>query len=143
MMLSKQAAQAQHDREEIGALLAAYYRCVDTGRRAEVVRLFTEDGEFHGIDGTFIGPAQLAGFFGTGGTEADVRQIRSGLHVASPPCVTVDGDQASAWSTVIYVVVSGGDRRIAFSGLYEDDFRRVDGRWLIAVRRVVPQGTVP
>jgi hypothetical protein len=134
------AARVQRDREAIGALLAAYHRCVDTSRRADVVELFTEDGEFHGIDGSFVGSAQLASFFGAAGSDRDIRQIRAGLHIDSPPCITVQGDQATSWSTTIYVVMSDAGARIAFSGSYEDQLRRVNGRWLIAVRQVVPQG---
>jgi uncharacterized protein (TIGR02246 family) len=126
----------QADRAEIAQLIARYFRTVDVGDRAMVASMFTEDGEFHGIDGTFVGRTQVAEFFGAAGTDRDRRRHGGGLHIVSPPCITVDGDSATSWSSVLYVVAGrDGAPQVVFAGEYNDDFRKVDGEWLIAVRR--------
>jgi hypothetical protein len=128
-------------RADIAALLATYFQAVDAGDRSTVPSLFTRDGEFHGIDGRFVGRSELADFFGAAGTSRDRRRHGGGVHVASPAMITidpVDADAATAWSTALYVVPGpDGAPQLVFAGEYHDQLRWVNGSWLFAVRRVV------
>jgi hypothetical protein len=124
-----------NDRELIAARLAAYFHIVDVGDRALAADQYTADGQFTGGDGTFVGREQLHAFFTAAGTGRDGRKVGGGMHILSPPHIRIDGDEAIAWTRMIYVVPSDDGPRIAVVGAYEDTMRRVDGEWLIAVHR--------
>src|SRR5262245_17262492 len=58
------------------------------------------------------------------------------LHLATSEIIDVDGDTAHVSSYVAVVSAKSGTPAIAVGGRYEDDFRRVDGRWKFAHRRL-------
>jgi hypothetical protein len=54
--------------------------------------------------------------------------MRFGKHLPTNIVLDIDGDRATAWSSVLYVI-PGAEPRIAFLGQYDDAIRRVDGVW--------------
>ena len=58
--------------------------------------------------------------------------------LVSNPQVEVDGDRATARSRHLLIMRDEkGNPRPALTGIYEDEFSKASGRWLIAKRRVL------
>lgn len=56
-------------------------------------------------------------------------------HVLSNPVIDIDGDTARGrWYIQVHRIdPETGERSISIIGRYEDEFRRVDGKWLITL----------
>ncbi|MFJ4437823.1 nuclear transport factor 2 family protein [Streptomyces sp. NPDC088923] len=113
---------------------------LDLGAPASVAELFTPDGVWEWAAGgrRIAGRAELAAYFG--GRPAD----RLSRRLATNIRVTVDSPgTAHATSYFVTYRVDGDDpaRLVpppppANAGHYEDTFRRLDGTWLLAHRRL-------
>ncbi|HVN86069.1 MAG TPA: nuclear transport factor 2 family protein [Candidatus Binatia bacterium] len=126
-------------RELIGETLAHYAHCADTGRFADLVELFVEDGVL-AIDGRdpLRGRAAILAFLGS-----TKRSLAAGMaqpyirhHVSSVTIELHNSTQASARSYFLAITDRGPDHW----GRYRDDLVHVDGRWLFQQRRVRPDG---
>ncbi|MGV4987971.1 nuclear transport factor 2 family protein [Streptomyces sp. NRAIS4] len=130
------AFRAQHACEHL--ILHVVHR-LDLGEPASVADLFTEDGVWEWPppgDGRRIeGREALRAYFGSRPADRLSRRLMSNV------LVTVTGpDTASGTSYFTTYRVDGYERGLVPPGPpvqvghYEDTFRRVDGRWLIATR---------
>lgn len=126
-------------RERIRDTLARYAHCADTGRFAELVVLFTEDGVLE-IDGR--PPLQ-----GRDAIETFLTGTKSNLattlarplirhHVSSVRIEVHSPDAASAASYFLAITERGPDHW----GRYRDRLVRVGDQWLFRHRRVRPDG---
>lgn len=116
------------DREEIRALLARYNHAIDAHRSEEWVGLFTDDGVFDSGGRVLQGAAQLRAF-------AD--SVPPGLrHVVANELVDVRGDEATV--SAYLFILAGTPRSVVTVGVYDDEVRRVDGRWRFARRTFTP-----
>jgi hypothetical protein len=111
------------DEQEITKLLARYCNHLDLGDHEEWVQLFTEDGEFLVYGRSFAGHD---------GLRRMASSAPPGLHLAGTPIVEVDGDQAVAEQSFLFVDQVTRETRI---GYYDDVLRRERGRWLLRSRR--------
>ena len=124
------------DREAIRELLHGYCLCVDSGDADKWVDLFTDDATFtvqrgsFGIEGPVTGRAALHRL--ASGFRAD------GLHFSSNAVIDVQGDEATVTSYVL-VLQGTDDPNVRLGGRYQDQLRRVDGRWRFASRQLVAQ----
>ncbi|MEV6010988.1 nuclear transport factor 2 family protein [Streptomyces sp. NPDC051976] len=126
------------DRLEIQDLLTAYSHAVDTGQWGLLDAVFT-DGAV--IDYTATG--------GPKGTLPEIKEFLGSVmpgfpayqHLLGNCAVTLDGDRATARTMCLNPLVlpggsDAGEGGVLFCGIwYADELARVDGRWLIAVRR--------
>ncbi len=116
----------------IRRVLAEYCHRVDDGRLDELVELFT-------LDGTFVFGKLVA--HGRGGVKAWFEQNHTpevrGKHLTTNTVVDVDGWRAAAVSDFVFLAFQ--DRRLVplLTGRYHDEFRSVDGRWLIHTREAI------
>jgi hypothetical protein len=120
------------DRLDIQELMARYSRAIDFGRYEELPGFFTEDCtlDFGTLMGTHQG-REAVGRFGTmlAGTGLTMR------HYVGNCIIEGDGAQATA---VTYVLAFTGPKSGSLTpttGRYEDELRKIDGRWLLHVRR--------
>jgi len=123
--------------EAIKQLKAAYCALCDNGYPAdELVQLFTEDAVWDGGPtlGQIRGHEALRAFF------ASVPPRKPwAAHLVMNPVIEVDGDRATAvWQLVMphNVRSNGTDRSRWQLGTYNDEYVRVDGRWLIKTLKV-------
>lgn len=124
------------DRVAILDLFARYQRAVNIqGSHGHTADLFTEDGEFHSLAGPVEGRARLSEFFA--GTHADGRfsAFRGGVHIFGNPEITVQGDRAEAHSEMT-LIRPGEPGEILLMLTYDDDLRKVEGKWLFRSRRL-------
>ena len=126
-------------RERIRDTLSRYAQCADSGRFAELVELFTDDGILE-IDSRdpLRGREAIAQFLnGTKsslGSTLEYPYIRH--HVSSIVIELYSPDDASAASYFLAITERGPDHW----GRYRDRLTRVGDRWLFRHRRVRPDG---
>ncbi len=132
------------DLEEIKRLKARYCRYLDTKQWAALRALFADDAVFDGFRSapTGSGPDQ----FVAGGSSrlADAITVHQ-CHL--PDIVFLDEDTArGTWAMHDYLEWPdrpGPDRGYYGYGYYEEEYRRVDGVWKMAVLRLRRQRAVP
>jgi uncharacterized protein (TIGR02246 family) len=119
------------DRFELLELPARYSRSIDDRDIATLVDLFCEDGAFVHADGgrQIVGRQEIEDFY---------RRVLSGygmsIHIPHAQVVNrIDGDEASGW-VLAHAELAAGTEYVVVALRYEDDYRRVDGRWRFARR---------
>jgi uncharacterized protein (TIGR02246 family) len=133
-----EAVRAQADVRAIGDLGALYARAVDDHDLDALVAMFTPDGVF-----------ERRGVAATGADEVRAAYVasfdtyRTMLHTAHPGVVLLHGDgTASGWSHG-HAELATKSTLVLASYRYEDDLRRVEGRWLFARRSITFMYAVP
>ena len=133
------------DRAEIEDLQARYLFAIDYFDWDAYVATFAEDGELEFASGTSKGRAAIreavtrfsegiGRFYHTAdGKPAKLR------HIILQTAIRVEGDRAWSRSQWLEMANHGpnDEPKIGTYGIYEDELKRVDGRWLFAKRRVL------
>ncbi|MFC3097028.1 nuclear transport factor 2 family protein [Alteraurantiacibacter palmitatis] len=133
------------DKAEIEDLMARYLFAIDYFDWDAYMATFAPDAELEFASGTYRGQAEIreavtrfseniGRFYHTeDGQPAKLR------HVVLQSAVRVEGDRA--WGTTLWVEMAnngpGDTMKMGTYGIYEDQFSRLDGRWLIQRRRVL------
>jgi hypothetical protein len=133
------------DRAEIEDLHARYLFAIDYFDWDAYVATFAEDGELEFASGTSKGreairkavtdfSAGIGRFYHTAdGKPAKLR------HIILQTAIRVEGDRAWSRSQWLEMANHGpnDEPKIGTYGIYEDEMKRVNGRWLFAKRRVL------
>ena len=132
------------DRAEIEDLMARYLFAIDYFDWDAYVATFAEDGELEFASGTSKGrdairqavtrfSEGIGRFYHTAdGKPAKLR------HIILQTAIRVEGDRAWSRSQWLEMANHGpnDEPKIGTYGIYEDELKKVDGRWLFAKRRV-------
>ena len=134
----KARVQEVQDRQEIAQLVVEYGHLLDTHDLVGYSNLFAKEGEWIGGFGRAKGPqailAMMNKYIGT--SAFDPRNVK-GFHLLTNIVIHVNGDRATAWSRIVYMVRSKDDKPApAMGGHYDDVMIRENGRWKF-LRRVV------
>ena len=133
------------DRAEIEDLMARYLFAIDYADWDAYVATFAEDGKLEFAGGKYRGRDAI---------RAAVTRFAEGIgrfyhtedgkpailrHVVLQSAIRVEGDRAFARTLWVEMANHGpGDTmKMGTYGIYEDDFEKIDGRWLIARRNVL------
>jgi hypothetical protein len=130
------------DRLSLRELFDAYAHCADRRDAEGQKGLFTDDTVFavymdgEGAEPTYVlhGREALTPVF------EDLNRYEVTTHFNGQSTVTLDGDQASGESYTIahHVYTEEGERKIMVASLrYLDTFRRIDGAWYFAERKLI------
>jgi hypothetical protein len=133
------------DRAEIEDLMSRYLFAMDYGDIDSYLATFTPDAELEFATGTYVGLDAIRasvtkfkeniGRFYTieDGSPATLR------HVLLQAVIRVEGERA--WTTSLWMETAndgpGDSFKMGTFGIYEDELRKVDGRWLFSKRRVL------
>lgn len=129
------------DREAIKDLVLLYALYSDTGRFSETPALFTDDAvldESAAGQPRAVGKEQITQFMEyaesfTNG-EGD-RQIEFGLHFTTNHIITdLTENKAKGVSNLLFEGRMRNGIRLRLMGSNEDEYRRVDGKWLFSAR---------
>jgi len=133
------------DRAEIEDLMARYLFAMDYGDFDAYVATFTEDGELTFAGGTSKGRDAIRkavmGFKASIGKyykdkEGNPATLR---HVLLQAVIRVEGDRA--WTRSLWVEMANNgpedSLKMGTFGIYQDELKRIDGRWLFSKRRVL------
>jgi hypothetical protein len=133
------------DRAEIEDLMARYLFAIDYFDWDAYVGTFTPDGELEFASGTYRGRDEIreavtrfsegiGRFYHTEDGEPAILR-----HVVLQSVIRVEGDRA--WARTLWVEMANhgpnDEMKMGTYGLYEDEFARLDGHWLIARRNVL------
>jgi hypothetical protein len=122
--------QAWIAKSELAQLVAVLSSAVDRADRARIISCYTEGSyDDHGV------------FKGTGEEFAELictsRSMRSMHHLLGQSVFDVRGEEA--WGETFYGFHGDtGTGPVSGYGRYVDYFKRIDGEWKLASRRVVP-----
>lgn len=131
-------------RESIRDIVARYNANGDTGRFAQVLELFAEDAVMEVPDARYEGREGIAGLFN--GTQANVKELPKSAgrmyirHNTSTHQIDLIDENHAKGRCYYFVMMPHG---VDHWGRYVDDYVRVDGKWLFAIRKVTMDGYVP
>jgi ketosteroid isomerase-like protein len=125
------AARVFIDKGELAELLAELSSAVDRADRERIAACYADDS--YDDHGTFKGSGrEFADFI------ANSDAMSSMHHLLGQSVFEVRGDEA--WGETFYVFHGAtGAAQVSGHGRYVDYFRRIDGRWRLSYRRVVPE----
>jgi 8-oxo-dGTP pyrophosphatase MutT (NUDIX family) len=136
----EQRVQELADREEIRELTARYCWHVTHGEGEQVAMLFTRDGLLDVRDGQFKpvrGRDDLLKFY-----RASVREPELAVPFIHNHIIELDGDEARGTCSIDARFIRNGESVLA-AGYYEDRYRREDGKWRFAERRLTFHHVAP
>ncbi|OYW45930.1 MAG: hypothetical protein B7Z08_04705 [Sphingomonadales bacterium 32-68-7] len=143
-MQSYDAAYAR-DRAEIEDLMARYLFALDYNDLDTWIDTFTDDAEFEFARGRVSGKAAiLAAVKGFKARIGEHYKDEDGnpavlRHVLAHAAIRVEGDRA--WTRAQWFEMAndgpGKTLKMGTFGIYEDELRRVGGRWLFSERRIL------
>jgi len=124
--------QRLDDIEAIRNLKAKYCAFCDDGYNADgIASCFVEDGIWDGgVRGTYEGREAIRSFFSTG-----TSRITFAVHNVLNPIIEVDGDTAHA-SWYLFQPCTEAGQAYWVSGVYQDDYVKVNGQWFFKHLRV-------
>ena len=123
------------DLAEIQQLYSRYSWTLDEKRHDEWLACFTEDGVVEGSNfGRFVGREQLRQFIAKYRSETAMYQVR---HIVSNIMADIQGDSAAGSCYVLHYRTYRGRTELSAIGRYQDQLRKVDGRWLFADRKAL------
>ena len=127
------------DRAEILNLAGRYSHGIDLGDAAAWEGVFTDDGVMELVTQGITNTGDALHSMGTRNRDPSGPQSR---HIPTTFVIEGAGDEATMRSYAT-AVRTGEDVRIVWQGRYEDQLRRVDGRWRIAHRRILTDWIQP
>jgi hypothetical protein len=132
------------DRAEIVDLMARYLFAMDYHDADAYAECFTEDGELDWAMGVASGREAIRAEAWTfAGKIGEIFKDHQGnpaklRHAVDQKVIRIEGDRA--WNTGFWWEMTNGgpDGTIALPsfGIYEDELRRVEGRWLFSRRKI-------
>jgi hypothetical protein len=124
----------------IRRLCEQYAQAVDSGERAEFVKVFTQDGHLvahQGPDIThFNGHDELAQI------PVQVKELApTSMHFIGNHIAEINGDSASGVTYCMAHHLQGDRSNLLMMVRYLDRYERLSGKWLIADRQVIVEWT--
>lgn len=116
------------DRQAIVRLKHRYCHSIDRQRYDDVRACFAEGGSFgRAGDDPFVGEAELREFT----EEVFDGAYEYSAHIVTNPLISIDGDTATGeWYLFLLFELDDGSTGWR-QGYYTDEYRKVDGEWLI------------
>jgi hypothetical protein len=133
------------DREALRDLRYRYHECINEGKFADIVDLFTDDGELEfGPLGSAKGKQQIVAFFkrlgpGASGQGPNFSFVKQYIH---NHVVEIRGDRAKGFSYLEAKPVINGEAHLV-AGRYNDEYVRVGGQWRFSSMKFEPHFIVP
>src|ERR1700733_5253116 len=134
----EQKVQELADREEIKELTAKYCWHVQHAEGESIARLFTEDGVLDAPGNKPVrGMEALLKFYGA------IPPAESPVPFIHNHIIEFDGDNDAHGTCTIDARFTRKGESILGAGWYEDKYRRVNGKWRFAERKVSLHHSVP
>jgi ketosteroid isomerase-like protein len=133
--------RALEDREEIRKLKVHYAAACDDNYNADAIaELFAEDAVWDaGALGHAEGRAAIRKFF-----SRVAEFFPFAIHNVMNPIIEIDGDRATGhWYLLQPATLAKGNQAVWLDAVYQDEFVRSDGRWLIKRMKVNSKFVTP
>lgn len=118
------------DKLAIRELRMRYCRYVDSEQWNVAANMFTEDGEFEGIE-IAKGRAAIEDWFSRSVPET----FTKAWHMCTNDTTYLDGHKATGTTAFSFYVIEKGVAKLGL-GFYEDTLEKHDGEWLFRKRKV-------
>ena len=126
---------ALEDKLAIEELIAHYNQSLDRGDYESWLACWADDAVFDGLGKVLTGIQAIRGF--ADGYEAGYRLRLNALrHFTINILSQIDGDRATSSSYVQLTTLADKGTRFVLTGRYEDDLKRIDGRWRFTRRKL-------
>ena len=123
------------DKFAIEELIARYNQSLDSGDYEAWLACWADDAVFDGLGKVLTGIQAIRGF--ADGYEVGYRQRLHALkHFTINILSQIDGNRTTSSSYVQLTTTSDKGVRVVLTGRYEDDVKRIDGRWRFARRKL-------
>ena len=123
------------DKLAIEELIARYNQSLDRGDYETWLSCWADDAVFDGLGRVLTGIAPIREF--ANAYDADYRlRIPALKHFTVNVLSQIDGDRATSSSYLQLTSMGAKGGQILFTGRYEDDLKRVQGRWQFARRKL-------
>jgi ketosteroid isomerase-like protein len=119
----------------IEELIARYNQSLDAGDYATWVDCWTDDAVLDGLGRYLEGKARIQAF-ADGYEEAFRSKLHALKHYTVNILSVIDGDRATSSSYLQLVNTGSKGVVIRFTGRYQDELRREQGRWRFARRKL-------
>jgi uncharacterized protein (TIGR02246 family) len=129
------------DIEEIKRLKARYAAACDNNYDADAIaELFAEDAQWDGGDlGKANGREKIRAFF-----RHASEFFPFAIHNVMNPQIKVDGDHATGqWYLLQPATMAKGNQAVWLDATYNDEYARIDGRWVFQKLRVTTHFLTP
>ena len=129
------------DIEEIKRLKARYAAACDNNYDADAIaELFAEDAQWDGGDlGKANGREKIRAFFSRAS-----EFFPFAIHNVMNPQIKVDGDHATGqWYLLQPATMAKGNQAVWLDATYNDEYVRIDGRWVFQKLRVTTHFLTP
>jgi uncharacterized protein (TIGR02246 family) len=123
--------------EEVRALYNRYALSWDENQAEELAGCFTSDAVFESQRGRFVGRDEILGNMVNVNTALGGARQR---HITTNLDIRIDGERGTATAYFICCVGRQGKLEVIAFGKYEDELRKVDGRWLFSARKGIVEG---
>jgi 3-phenylpropionate/cinnamic acid dioxygenase small subunit len=121
------------DYAQIQQLYSRYNLTLDEKRQDDWLDCFTSDGAVEGANfGRFVGREQLKHFLAKYRADTHMFQMR---HVVTNMLLDIQGDNARGSCYILHYRTHRGHTELIAIGRYDDQLRKVDGKWLLAERK--------
>jgi SnoaL-like protein len=123
--------------EEVRQLYNRYAISWDEDRPDDLGDCFTPDAVFESQRGRFEGRDAILE------NMANVRRALATAaqrHITTNVTVNLEGERGTGWAYFIYCVGRGGKLEVTAFGKYEDELRKVGGRWYFSSRKGIVEG---
>lgn len=117
--------------------IALFCHRTDAGDYDGWADLFTQDGRFRVLGGSFVGRAALRLFIAD-----DQPPERRGMHLTTDSVIDLRGDVADVRSNFVFIAAGETGSVIVASGRYQDVMVPVGDEWLFREREAVLVGPV-
>jgi ketosteroid isomerase-like protein len=124
------------DKLAIEELIARYNHSIDSFDMTTWLDCWTEDAIFDGIGKYLVGKTAITEFANSYATTYGAR-MPSGRHFTVNIASKINGDVATATSYLQLWSTGEKGAKIAFTGVYSDQFRKEQGQWRFSSRRMV------
>jgi hypothetical protein len=126
------------DLEEVRELYNRYALSWDENRADDLARCFTPDAVFESQRGRFAGREEILGNMANVNDALGAK--RRQRHVTTNVDIHLEGERGNATAYFIYCVGREGKLEVTAFGKYEDELRKVDGRWFFSARKGIVEG---
>ena len=123
------------DKLAIEELISTYNQSLDSGDYQTWLACWADDAIFDGLGKLLTGIGPIRGF--AEGYDAGYRlRIPALKHYTVNTLSKIDGDRATSSSYLQLTSMGPKGGQIIFTARYEDDLKRIDGRWRFARRKL-------
>jgi SnoaL-like domain len=134
------------DRASVTDLYAKYALGIDQGDRALFASVWASEAQltYDAVDMHLVGRDAIMRWYDERpGASPVLPAVGGNLRLAGNHLIRIDGDRATGKAEIVALRYTGTSMHLYSAGVYDDEFERRDGEWLIVRRDMVLTPILP